>query len=117
MPKRYISIFTLILLTILVASSTTSIAQRDKKRKVISGEPSEARLREAEFYFIEAEKYYILEDYTKALQYFERVAELNPNSGTVYYKIAEILSKSNKEEDLMKASVNVDNAIRIDKKN
>jgi len=39
-----------------------------------------ARLREAEFFFTEGEKYFILEDYTKALLYFQRVAELNPDN-------------------------------------
>ena len=65
---------------------------------------SDARLREAEFFFTEGEKYFILEDYTKALLYFQRVVELNPESGAVHYKIAEILMKGNKQEDFVRAS-------------
>ena len=75
------------------------------------------RLREAEFFFTEGEKYFILEDYTKALLFFQRVVELNPENPTVHYKIAEILSKSNKEDDLQRASFSIENAIRLEKKN
>ncbi len=75
------------------------------------------RLREAEFFFTEGEKYFILEDYTKALLFFQRVVELNPENPTVHYKIAEILSKSNKEDDLERASFSIENAIRLEKKN
>ena len=75
------------------------------------------RLREAEFFFTEGEKYFILEDYTKALLFFQRVVELNSENPTVHYKIAEILSKSNKEDDLERAALSIDNAIRLEKKN
>jgi len=102
-------------LALLTTTATVSFAQKDKKKK--TPEPSEARLREAEFYFIEGEKYFILEDYAKALLYFQRVTELDPTNGTVHYKIAELLSKSNKEEDLMKAASSIETAIRLNKKN
>lgn len=116
MTKRTFPIFILLLLTFLV--STTSVtAQKDKRKKTYTSEPSEAQLREAEFFFIEGEKYFILEDYAKALLYFQRVADLNPGNAAVHYKIAEILSKSNKEEDLLRASVSADAAIKLDKKN
>lgn len=113
--KRHLLVFSILFIALL-GQSSIGLAQRDRRKKV-DDTPSEARLREAEFYFIEAEKYYILEDYTKALLYFQRVAELNPGSATVHYKIAEILAKSNKEEDLLRASVSIENALRIDKKN
>ena len=113
--KRYSAII-LVLLTLLVSTSTISYAQKDKRKKGSSA-PTEAQLREAEFYFIEAEKHFILEDYAKALLYFQRVSELNPENGTVHYKIAEILSKSNKEEDLIKAAASIDAALKMDTKN
>ncbi len=111
---RYI---TALLVTLFLVTTLPSFAQRDRKRKPVEAKPSDARLREAEFFFIEGEKYFILEDYTKALVYFQRVVELNPDNGTVYYKIAEILSKGTKEEDLQKAAINIDNALRLEKKN
>lgn len=101
----------------MVGLTTTAYAQKDKKKKASTQEPSAARLREAEFYFIEAEKHFMLEDFAKALLYFQRVSELNPENGTVHYKIAEILSRSNKEEDLIKASVSIEAALKLDKKN
>lgn len=113
--KRYSAII-LVLFTVLVSTSTISYAQKDKRKKGGSA-PTEAQLREAEFYFIEAEKHFILEDYAKALLYFQRVSELNPENGTVHYKIAEILSKSNKEEDLIKAAASIDAALKMDTKN
>ena len=111
---RYI---TALLVTLFLVTTLPSFAQRDRKRKPVEAKPSDARLREAEFFFIEGEKYFILEDYTKALVYFQRVVELNPDNGTVYYKIAEILSKGTKEEDLQKAALSIDNALRLEKKN
>lgn len=107
----------LVIVALMMAASP-AFAQRDKKKKPV-GEIhlSEARLREAESFFTEAEKYFILEDYTKALFYFQRVVELNPENATVHYKIAEILSKSQKQEDLIKASISIENAIRFDKSN
>lgn len=94
-----------------------SFAQRDKKKKPEEVQSTQARLREAEFFFTEGEKYFILEDYTKALMYFQRVAELNPQSATVQYKIAEIQAKGNKEEDLMRAKDAIEAALRLEKKN
>jgi tetratricopeptide (TPR) repeat protein len=91
-------------------------AQRDKKKKPAE-EAGPAQLREAEFYFTEGQKYFILEDYTKALFYFQRVAELNPKNATVHYKISEILTKSGKEEDMRKAADEIGLALSLEKKN
>jgi tetratricopeptide (TPR) repeat protein len=96
----------------------TYAQQRDKKKKTeeVAGLTS-ARLSEAESVFIEGEKFFILEDYSKALLYFLRASELNPDNPTIFYKLAEVLSKSNKEEDLKKAAGSIDQAIKLDKKN
>lgn len=88
-----------------------------KKKPSTDVRTDEARLREAEFFFTEAQKFYILEDYSKALMYFQRVAELNPTNATVHYKIAEILSKSVKEEDIVKASQSIELALKYERKN
>ena len=93
-----------------------AVAGQKKKR---GGEEStqSIRLREAEFYFTEGEKFFILEDYAKALVYYQRALDIDPENGTIHYKIAEILSKSSKQEDLLKASLNIEQAIRFDKEN
>lgn len=59
----------------------------------------------------------MLEDYAKALKSFQRVIELNPDNATVYYKNAEILSKSNKEDDLERAGISIEHALKLEKKN
>jgi tetratricopeptide (TPR) repeat protein len=88
-----------------------------KRKNVPDAKNNDGRLREAEFFFTEAEKYFILEDYAKALVYFQRVAELNPTSATVHYKIAEILAKGTKDEDMLKASQSIEIALKYEKKN
>jgi tetratricopeptide (TPR) repeat protein len=113
---QLIARFILLILIVALVGASPSYAQRDKKKK--GGETiNPAQLREAEFYFTEGEKYFILEDYTKALFYFQRVAELNPQNPTVHYKIAEILTKSDKEEDMRKAADEITLALSLEKKN
>src|SRR5687767_3718008 len=91
-------------------------AQR-KKKDTGDVYASGIRLREAEFYFTEGEKFFILEDYAKALLYYQRALEINPENATVHYKIAEVLSKSNKQDDLIKASLSIENAVKLEKNN
>jgi tetratricopeptide (TPR) repeat protein len=95
---------------------TVATAQK-KKKAVEEPQASGNHLREAEFYFTEGEKFFILEDYAKALSYYQKTLEINPDNATVYYKIAEVLERSNRQEDLLKAAVNIDNALRLEKKN
>lgn len=92
-------------------------AQAQKRKAEQDVKNNGARLREAEFFFTEAEKFFILEDYAKALVYFQRVAELNPENATVHYKIAEILAKGTKEEDIQKAGQSIEIALRLEKGN
>jgi tetratricopeptide (TPR) repeat protein len=103
------------LTAILLVLPFESISQKKKR----PGEESAQglRMREAEFHFTEGEKFFILEDYAKALLYYQRSLEIAPDNGTVHYKIAEVLSRSNKQDDLVKASYSIDNAIRLDRKN
>ena len=91
-------------------------AQRDKKRRPDTSSLS-GRLSAAESFFTEGEKFFILEDYSKALLYFLRASELNPDNATVYYKLAEVLSKSNKEEDIRRATASIEQALKLEKKN
>src|SRR5689334_25237765 len=95
---------------------TSSSAQRKKKGNE-DVQASGVKLREAEFYFTEGEKYFILEDYAKALIYYQKALEINPENATVHYKIAEVLSSSEKQEDLLKATVSIEQALTIERKN
>ena len=101
----------------LIILAAPTYGQREKKKKSDSGKISFARLSEAESVYTEGEKFFILEDYSKALLYFLKASELNPENPTIYYKVAEVLAKSSKEEDLKKAAISIDQAIKLEKKN
>jgi tetratricopeptide (TPR) repeat protein len=109
--------FHILLLFLFIGIVVPVHAQRDKRKKSTPTDASDLRMREAEFYFTEGEKYYLLEDYTKAHALFLRVAELNPGNATVHYKIAEILAKSPKQTDQESAALSIENALRLEKKN
>lgn len=111
--KLYIHYF---LIGILVAGSVTAFAQK-KKKGPEEVQASASRLREAEFYFTEGEKFFILEDYAKALSYYEKTLEINPDNATVHYKIAEVLSQGGRPEDLQRAALSIDHALRLESEN
>jgi tetratricopeptide (TPR) repeat protein len=109
-------VFKIIVIPVLLLVSPELSAQRKRK----GGEElvaSNTKLREAEFYFTEGEKFFILEDFAKALTYYERTLEITPNNATVHYKIAEVLTQSNQPDDLQKASLSIDQALRLEKTN
>ena len=105
-----------LLTTLILLLSISAFAQR-KKKTPDETQASGIKLREAEFYFTEGEKYFILEDYAKALLYYQRTLEISPENATVHYKIAQVLSQSNKQEDLLKASISIENALKLERKN
>jgi tetratricopeptide (TPR) repeat protein len=94
--------------------SLQAYSQRNKRG---NGEIDSKKLREAEFLFTEGEKFFILEDYSKALHYYQKALEYNPTNGTIYYKIAEVLNTTSKQDDRLKASLSIESAIKYDKKN
>ncbi|HTE33874.1 MAG TPA: tetratricopeptide repeat protein [Chryseolinea sp.] len=103
-------------LTLTMLMSVQLFAQR-KKKAAEEVQASGIKLREAEFYFTEGEKFFILEDYAKALLYYQRTLEITPDNATVHYKVAEVLAQSNKQDDLLKASLSIENAIKLERKN
>jgi tetratricopeptide (TPR) repeat protein len=113
---RKINIVVGLLLLLAALVPTSSSAQRKKKGSE-DVQASGIKLREAEFYFTEGEKFFILEDYAKALLYYQRTLEISPDNATVHYKIAEVLARSNKQEDLLRASLSIENCLRLEKKN
>ncbi|HEX5172103.1 MAG TPA: tetratricopeptide repeat protein, partial [Cyclobacteriaceae bacterium] len=106
------------LLLVAALSIISPVTAQKKKRGSEPEAPREnIKYREAEFYFTEGEKYFILEDYAKSLLYFQRSLEVNPENATVHYKIADVLSRSDKQDDLMRASLSIENALKLEKKN
>ncbi|MFZ6011675.1 MAG: tetratricopeptide repeat protein [Bacteroidota bacterium] len=113
--KKFHSAVGLLLVLAISLSLPVLPVQAQKKKK--SEEPQGIKLREAEFYFTEGEKYFILEDYAKALLYYQRAIEINPENATVHYKVAEVLAHSTKQDDLIRASLSIENALRLEKSN
>ena len=116
-PRTLISKNGYIALALLVFMSTGSIWAQRKKKTPDSSPIASVKLREAEFYFTEGEKYFILEDYAKALIYYQKSLEINSENGTVHYKIAEVLSRGEKQDDLLKASLSIEQALRLERGN
>ena len=102
-------------LIVLLALAGPAFAQ--KKKKGNQQQPQGIKQREAEFYFTEGEKFFILEDYAKALLYYERTQEIDPDNATLHYKIAEVLAKGTRQEDLQKASASIETALKLEKSN
>ena len=109
--------FTLLLVVFACLVQFPLHAQRDKRKRPAEAELNDLRMREAESVFTEGMKYFILEDYTKALSAFQRVVELNPEEPMVYYKMAEIFAKSSNQEDLNRAAASIEKALKGNKKN
>ena len=93
--RHFIQVLKLLLLTvILLYGSFSQIQAQKKNNKNPSKEEiqdQESTNRAAEFYFIEGEKFYILEDYAKALGSFQKCLDFTPENSAVYYMIAKIL--------------------------
>ncbi|MGC4023377.1 MAG: tetratricopeptide repeat protein [Cyclobacteriaceae bacterium] len=96
--------------------SFSILAQRGKKKPKEDAFAS-VKSSEAERIFTEGEKNFILEDYTKALFYFQQALEYTPDNATIHYKIAEIYLKGNTEGDFQRAAQSIETALKLDKKN
>lgn len=95
--RKFIQVLKLLLLTVIILYGSLSQiqAQRNQKNNKNSSkeeiEDQESSNRASEFYFIEGEKFFILEDYAKALGSFQKCLEFTPDNAAVYYMIAKIL--------------------------
>ncbi|MCG8475293.1 MAG: tetratricopeptide repeat protein [Cytophagales bacterium] len=68
-------------------------AQKKKKKKdkfKIEKPMVHSKNLEAEYYFAEGQKYFILEEYDKALEYFQASLELKPKNAAIFFKLAQI---------------------------
>lgn len=91
--------------------------QAQKKKKDDNTSVASVKLREAEFYFTEGEKHFILEDYAKALIYYQKSLDIHANNATVHYKIAQVFAQSEKREDRVRATTSIERALALEKKN
>jgi tetratricopeptide (TPR) repeat protein len=103
-----------ITIVLLVVSLSGSLfAQRKKKSQ--KEEPTREQVaQEAEYLFIEAEKLFILKNYSQATEVLNRCLALEPNNDVVYYKLAEINTKT---EQLTVAANYIAKALSLNKTN
>ncbi len=114
-PSLIYKVICLLFLGFICLVPLDGIAQ--KKKKEDDAPMASVKLREAEFYFTEGEKHFILEDYAKALIYYQKSLDIHANNATIYYKIAQVLSQSDKREDMQRAAANISQALALEKKN
>ena len=88
--------------------------KKKKKKEKDQTEINANNLRLAEQFFTEGEKYYILEDYIKALVFFQKSLELDPNNAAINFKIADLYNLNN---DLDNALIHATEAVRLQDNN
>jgi len=89
-------------------------AQKNKKVNESGKELSESDIREAEYFFTEGQKYYILEDFAKSFVLFQKCLEIENANPAAHYKIAQILLKG---DEIDKALVSINQSLKFEKNN
>ena len=85
----------------------SEISAQKKKKKLQDQQDSftetlsEDDLMQAEYYFVEAEKYFILDQYDKALELFKESLKYNPGSGATNYKIGQTYFALDRKEEAL----------------
>ena len=110
----HISLFYLLVL-IMTISSGKVIGQRSKNKNKDQANISKEEIRrQAEYYFTEGEKYFILEDYTKSVAGFQKSLEYDPDNHVVYFKLAEVYNRTDQLESAQKS---IEQALSAEKNN
>jgi tetratricopeptide (TPR) repeat protein len=78
--------------------SISAFSQKKKSRSVVIVPQTQEDSVQFEGVIVEAEKYLILENYSKALEGFTKALEMNNLSAAVNYKISEVLVKSKENQ-------------------
>lgn len=97
-------ILQILIMAILTVSIHPVVAQKSRKKKkgkskslVIKALPlTEEENAAIDRYFLDGEKYYLINDLAKATSTFEKVLSLDPNDAASHYKLAQIYSESSK---------------------
>lgn len=106
-----------LMITLTILGGVSEVFAQKRKKQDDEAFFKERILREAEASFTEAEKYFILEDFSKALLFYQKTLELTPDNATVHFKIADLFSRSTRTEDLQKAASSIEKALSLEKKN
>lgn len=109
MHKNYISYILIFLFGLILIFSDNAEAQKRRKKKrkkskteKVDQEFSEGDLdAEAEFYFVEAMRHLMLEDFDKAKKYFEKTLDVKPDLPAANYKIADLYLMQGKAREAL----------------
>jgi len=112
--RKFFVVVILLGLILSIANPDKIWAQKNKKKKETNKELSEKDLREAEYYFTEGQKYYILEDFAKSFVLFQKCLVIDNTSAAAHYKIAQILLKG---DEIDKALVSINQSLKLEKNN
>jgi tetratricopeptide (TPR) repeat protein len=98
-------IMAVLLFQMLVIFNPPANAQKSKKGKqdsvLTETGSAEKNNRLTEQYFTEGEKYFILEDYTKSLAFFQKALELDPENAAIHYKLGEVYARNNEFDNAL----------------
>ncbi len=100
------------ILAIFLIISNLSFSQKKEAKK--KGEPTISELQEAESYFTEGMKFYMMEDYEKAIPSYQKALEITPNNGGIFYALSNNYQKLKDEE---KAIIFAEKAVQQDPEN
>ena len=106
--------FIILLLFCLHGMSGDLMAQRQKKNKSSASASVAIDSDKSMYYFLEGEKYFILEDYAKAYVLFQKAAEYDPNNAAARFKLAGILIQNGAFDQ---ALVYAQEALKLDAQN
>lgn len=91
---------------------------KDKDRVVLptpkEKEPSKSKIMRAEEALVEGMKFFMLEEYDKAVKHFEKSLELDPNNGAAQFQIARAQKRENKPAAALSAA---EKALELDPQN
>ena len=103
----------ILLLFVAILPSEQALAQRKKKNTKKSPTPEQIS-QEVEYLFVEAEKLFILKNFSQATEVLNKCLSLDPKNDVVYYKLAEI---SNITEQFTSGAGYIDKALELNDAN
>ena len=86
------------IVVIILIANFLCFSQKRNSNFQKKGEPTVSQLQEAEFHFTEGMKYYMMEDYEKAIPSYQKALEITPDNGGIFYALSNNYQKLKDEE-------------------
>ena len=99
--RLIIQMFTLAMIVFFLQPAVAQKSKKKNKGKSLSIKAmplTDEENAEIDHYFLDAEKYYLINDLPKATATFKKVLNLDPNDAASHYKLAQIYSETNEME-------------------